>query len=267
MARNPNSRIAIVGEDATIAADTLATMRAAGHACYHFPDAESVLTTLEREQFDLLLVTGTQPSRANAALLTGIHARMGFSLPIMGLSAADDSEGAIAALDQGMDHILAWPVAPPVLLAQVNAALRRSGRGVSGIDAAIGHLVFRREGPSVQVDGKPVLVTAKEYALGLMLCRNLGQALDREQIFRTIWGEEVAPTTRTLDVHVSRLRTKLILRPDRGFRLSALYGRGYRLDYSTEGAMPRGPTTMRLPLPPMLPLGRRVTIEPAAPAI
>ena len=130
----------------------------------------------------------------------------------------------IAALDEGMDHILDWPVPPRLLLAQVNAALRRSGPAVSGIDAAIGHLVFRRDGPSVHVDGAPVLVTAKEYALGLMLCRNLGKPLTREHIFRAIWGEDAVAATRTLDVHVSRLRSKLLLRPDRGFRLSALYG-------------------------------------------
>lgn len=265
MVSSLNSRIALVGEDAAIAADTLATVRAAGHACRHFPDGDSVLRTMERERFDLLLVAGTRLPEANAALLTSIHARLGFALPVMGLSAADDSEGAIAALDEGVDHILAWPVAPSVLLAQVNAALRRSGRGSSGVDAAIGHLLFRREGQSVQVDGKPVLVTAKEYALGLMLCRNLGKALSREQIFRTIWGEEVAPTTRTLDVHISRLRTKLMLRPDRGFRLSALYGRGYQLDYSPEETKPRTLSAARTPMPLMTPLGTRAVAEPASP--
>jgi DNA-binding response OmpR family regulator len=125
---------------------------------------------------------------------------------------------------------------------------------MSGVDGAVGHLVFRREGPSVHVDGAPVLVTAKEYALGLMLCRNLGRPLARDQIFREIWGRDAAVPTRTLDVHVSRLRSKLLLRPDHGFRLSALYGRGYRLDYDPDGVPPR---TAPGPLPLMIPLGGR----------
>lgn len=262
MISSPTSRIALVREDAAIAAETLATMHAAGHACRHFPDTDSALRTIEGERFDLLLVAGTRRPHANTALLTGIHARMGFALPVLGLSAADDSEGAIAALDGGVDHVLAWPVTPRMLIAQVNAALRRSGRSGSDIDAAVGHLLFRREGQLVLVDGMPVMVTAKEYALGLMLCRNLGMLLDRDHIFRTVWGEELAPITRTLDVHISRLRSKLMLRPDRGFRLSALYGRGYRLDYSPEAAAT--PPAMRVPLPLMVPLGRHAA-EPISP--
>ena len=232
-------RIALVGPDAGIVATVLAMLRAGGHACEPFADGGAALREIERAPFDLLLVAGTAPRPAITALLTGIHARLGYSLPVIGLGAAGDTAGAAAALDAGMDHILAWPAAPQLLLAQVNAALRRAGPAASGVDAAIGHLVFRREGMRVHVDGALALVTAKEYALGLMLCRNLGKALDREQIFSAIWGDDTAPTTRTLDVHISRLRSKLLLRPDRGFRLTALYGRGYRLDYGAESIAAR----------------------------
>ena len=166
--------------------------------------------------------------------MTGIRARLGFALPVIALTARGDAAAMIATLDDGADECLAQPVPPQLLLAQINAALRRASPNGRRIEASVGHLSFQPEGSRVCVGDTPVILTAKEYALALLLCRNLGIPLSREHILETIWGGDVTPLTRTLDVHISRLRTKLELRPERGFRLSALYGRGYRLDHPVE---------------------------------
>ncbi|TVV71852.1 response regulator transcription factor [Sphingomonas solaris] len=222
-------RIALVEHDAMIARSILATLRSAGHVCRRFETGTGALREIDRDQFDLILIERTLPDIASLDLMTGMRARLGYSLPVIGL--ASDTEGVVAALDEGVDDCLSRPLPPRLLLAQINAAIRRVPPQAGRVEAVLGHLAFQSDRLSVRVGDTAVPLTAKEYKLALLLCRRSGQALAREDILRTIWGDEVAPLTRTLDVHVSRLRTKLELRPELGFTLSALYGRGYRLDY------------------------------------
>ncbi|WP_156678889.1 response regulator transcription factor [Sphingomonas profundi] len=223
-------RIALVEHDPAVAATLMGALRRAGHACRRFADGASALREIDEARFDLLIVGRDLPDIPARELMAGVRARLGFALPVIGLVRAERPEAIVAALDDGADACLARPVAPALLIAHVNAAMRRASPCGPRIEAALGHLRFQPEGLKVFVDGRPTLLTAKEYALALMLCRNIGRPLDRDHILATIWGDEIAPLTRTLDVHVSRLRAKLELRPDRGFRLVALYGRGYRLD-------------------------------------
>jgi DNA-binding winged helix-turn-helix (wHTH) protein len=86
----------------------------------------------------------------------------------------------------------------------------------------------------LEVDGRPLVLTQKEFDLALTLFRNMGRVLSRQHLLEAIWGSnnsmETALMSRTLDTHVSRVRTLLGLRADNGYRLSAIYGQGYRLD-------------------------------------
>jgi DNA-binding response OmpR family regulator len=78
--------------------------------------------------------------------------------------------------------------------------------------------------------GKPVDVTRKEFDLALLFLRNLGRPLSRTLIVETVWAGHPLQTSRTMDTHVSRVRNKLGLIPEQGYRLSPVYGYGYRLD-------------------------------------
>ena len=89
---------------------------------------------------------------------------------------------------------------------------------------------FHESAGSVTRDGQPVALTAKEYALALLLFRNLHRALSRTYILETVWGNEPDLNSRSLDMHISRIRNKLELRPERGFRLTPIYSYGYRLE-------------------------------------
>ncbi len=231
-----NCRIALVEHDSAIAASILATLRGAGHDCHRFATGETALREISEDLYDCVLVEQALPDIRSRDLLTGMRARLGYSLPVIGLAA--DADGLVAALDEGVDDCLPNPAPPRLLLAQINAAIRRVPPRGGRLEAAIGHLAFEADGYKVHVGDTVIALTAKEYALGLLLCRSLGETLRRDDILRAIWGGAITPSTRTLDVHVSRLRTKLELRADRGFRLAALYGRGYRLDYDPAGAAP-----------------------------
>ena len=92
---------------------------------------------------------------------------------------------------------------------------------------------FHESAGAVTRDGQSVALTAKEYALALLLFRNLHRALSRTYILETVWGNEPDLNSRSLDMHISRIRNKLELRPERGFRLTPIYSYGYRLERVT----------------------------------
>ena len=84
------------------------------------------------------------------------------------------------------------------------------------------------------VDGVPVALTEKEFELAVFLFRNLGRTLSRGHLLEAVWGSALLAVSRTVDTHISRIRRKLGLRPEVGFRLSAAYGNGYRLERVVE---------------------------------
>jgi DNA-binding response OmpR family regulator len=235
MYHSPRCRILLV-EQATPRLD-VRPLRKAGHLCRRVNTGAAALDQLEWDCFDLMLFEPLLSDMSGAELVEHARARRGLRLRVLALTASDDKEMAIV-LDQGADDCLPKSAAPGLLLAKIGALARRMVLGDPPIDAVVGHLIFLPEEHKVQVDGESVILTAKEYALGLMMCRNIGAPLERDQLRAVIWASQGSPRTRTLDVHVSRLRIKLDLRPERGFLLSALYGRGYQLDYQPVSRKP-----------------------------
>jgi len=121
------------------------------------------------------------------------------------------------------------PLSPPVLLARVQALLRRSFPP-AGEGEAFGPYVFDPATETVTCAGEVQPVTSKEFKLGLLLFRNLQRPLSRDYLVQHVWGHRPDLESRTLDAHVSKLRSKLSLRPANGFRLVTVYGFGYRLE-------------------------------------
>jgi len=119
-----------------------------------------------------------------------------------------------------------------VLTARIKALLRRS---YAEEPSAMGReelhgVVFDHSSCTVHLHGEDHPLTAKEFALAVLLFRNAHRAMSRTHLLEAVWGRNPDLQTRTLDVHVSRLRTRLGLRPERGFRLTPVYNYGYRLE-------------------------------------
>jgi DNA-binding response OmpR family regulator len=140
---------------------------------------------------------------------------------------ADIVEGLAA----GADDYLAKPLSPALLAGKIAALLRRAYPLPSGAGTEHhGGFEFDAAGATVRLDGVVIPVTAKEFALALVLFRNLERALSRTYLTDAVWGTEPGVTSRSLDMHISRVRTKLDLRPEHGFRLTPIYSYGYRLE-------------------------------------
>ena len=114
--------------------------------------------------------------------------------------------------------------------------LRRSaGNGAFDTEAAYGEYQLNRISQTVQIRGETIALTAKEFELADLFFRNSDRTLSRNYIMETIWRTTAALATRTLDMHISRVRSKLNLKPENGFRIFTVFGYGYRLESIAKG--------------------------------
>ena len=208
-----------------------------GHNCQCFQLATPLIAALRRETFDLLVLDWNLPDMSGLDVVTWAHKNLTPCPPILLLTSRSSEADVVAGLNGGADDYVVKPVQSGVLLARVNALLRRSypDRATGGIET---HGEYRFNLPAEQVtrDGEPVPLTAKEFGLALLMFRNVHRALSRGHILEAIWGSNPDLPTRTLDMHISRIRSKLELRPQNGYRLAPVYSYGYRLERLTEDA-------------------------------
>jgi DNA-binding response OmpR family regulator len=151
------------------------------------------------------------------------------ALPIVMLTAKGEEVDRILGLELGADDYIVKPFSPKEVVARVRAVLRRSGVGAPGAPIVIGALVIDVASHTVRVHGVPVALTPKEFDLLRALAEARGRVLSREFLLDRVWGyasaEEIE--SRTVDVHVRRLRVKL---GEEGRRLLTVKSVGYRLD-------------------------------------
>jgi DNA-binding response OmpR family regulator len=224
-------RIAILDDDAELCTHIGQLMRKAGHTVLELRSGQQMLKELRQESFDLLLLDWELPDLSGLEILKWARANLDPPPPVIMITARIGEADIVAGLTSGADDYVTKPVQDSVLVARVEAVLRRANpraptRGVE----TYGEHVFDIAAGVVRVSGEAITVTAKEFALALMLFRNLHRPLSRGHLLQTVWGRNPDLATRTLDAHISRIRTALSLRPDKGVRLSSIYSFGYRLE-------------------------------------
>ena len=215
-------------------------LRTAGHQVRAFEQDEELLRTLARETFAAVLLDWQLPELSGIDMLRKLRQRLQANVPLIFCTARNREEDIVKALRAGADDCLVKPVRRAELLARLQAVTRR-GCGVPLESALLDVGVFRVncQTRSVTRDNERVELTAKNFALAALLLNNVGRVLSRGHLLETIWGQGAARSaSRSLDTHISRLRTKLKLTPEYGWRLAAVYGYGYRLDKLTQGTVP-----------------------------
>jgi DNA-binding response OmpR family regulator len=131
-------------------------------------------------------------------------------IPIIMLTARVEESERIAGLEVGADDYVAKPFSPNELVARVRALLRRTARGQPAeIAVSYGDIVVDSDGHTVIAGGEPVALTAKEFLLLRYLLKHRGRVLSRDLLLTDVWGYKYTGGTRTVDVHVRRLREKL----------------------------------------------------------
>lgn len=223
-------RIGILEDDLALADHVKQSLSAADHTCEHFVDGQALLRALRRDTFDMLILDWNVPGLSGREVIEWMKNNLENAPPALMLTSRSAEEDIVAGLNAGADDYVIKPVPVAVLLARVDALARRAYPLLPGREETFGDYNFDAIGGMLSIAGQPVTLTAKEFALALMLFRNMHRALSRAYLFEALWGLNPDLPTRTLDVHISNVRTKLNLRPANGYKLTPIYAYGYRLE-------------------------------------
>jgi DNA-binding response OmpR family regulator len=223
-------KIAILDFDLLQANSVCETLAGVGYECHPFTSSTELLQRFYREPYDVLVVNLPNPED-EANLVKAVRKQVPAAVPILCITGSVNEDDIAASLDAGANDYMFRPVRRRDLITRILVLLRRAYPSETlGEQLQFGPYVFEPRRGRLTIMGKPVDVTRKEFELALLFLRNLGRPLSRTFIVETIWGENLPEMSRTMDTHVSRVRNKLGLIPGRGFRLSPVYGYGYRLD-------------------------------------
>lgn len=223
-------RIGILEDDLALASYVEKSLAERGNGCEMFTDGQKLIQQLHRETFDMLILDWNVPGTSGLEVLQWVRGNFESRLPVLMLTSRSAEEDIVAGLSAGADDYVIKPVSSAVLLARVDAVARRAYPEPSRTIETFGPYEIDSRTEEVAVRGVSVALTAKEFALTLLLFRNRNRALSRAYLMDSIWGIRPDLPTRTLDAHISNVRTKLNLRPENGFKLTPIYSYGYRLE-------------------------------------
>jgi DNA-binding response OmpR family regulator len=201
----------------------------AGHACVSFAQPETVQDYLQKGACDGLIIDTASPGDITP-LLSWVRSHLPPSFPVIALLPAE-FEIITEAVHQGITDYLVKPVRQSELILRLRVALQRAyPERFTSAPLIFGDYAFDEAGHALTFKGKPVDLTRKEFALALLFFRHLDRPLSRAFIVERIWSRELEVSSRTIDTHVSRVRNKLGLKPENGFKLAPVYSFGYRLE-------------------------------------
>lgn len=228
-------KVAVLEDDPVQADLVIRVVETAGHACVSFSSGKTLLSRLRQETYDLLILDWNVPDVQGIEVTAWVREHMRPPPPILMLTARSDAEDIVMGLNAGADDFLVKPIEPAVLRARIHAVLRRAYPvELNARSETFGAITFDALNLTATVDDEVVQLTSKEFALAVILFRNLHRALGRAYLMESVWGRSPDLATRTLDAHVSKIRAKLNLRPEKGFKLAPVYSYGYRLERLSE---------------------------------
>ncbi|MFZ4515377.1 MAG: response regulator [Acidimicrobiia bacterium] len=228
------SRILVVDDEASYRDALRVALESEGFAVDCADDGATALALFAVHEPDLVLLDVMLPVRSGIDVCREIRSRS--HVPIIMVTARTSEIDAVVGLEVGADDYVTKPFRLRELIARVRAALRRSvpASEVVGTDASeileIGDVRLDTARHELTVRGAPVPIPRKEFELLELLLCNAGRVLTREVCIDRVWGTDYYGDTKTLDVHIKRLRSKIEVDPSRPERIVTVRGVGYRYD-------------------------------------
>ncbi len=223
-------RIAILDNDLDQIELARQILTSAGHACQIHRSHTHLLEAAHAGGFDLLIMDGGAVNNC-IELLHALRAQPGPRTPVLLLTKRSSDADVATLLEAGASDYIVKPIRRNELEIRVRVLLRRSYPEMDTVaPACFGIYTFDTTATRLTIGSATAAVTQKEFELALLFFRNLGRPLSRAYIREAVWPHEPDVQSRTLDTHVSRVRSKLGLHPENGFRLAPVYSYGYRLE-------------------------------------
>ena len=215
----------LIVEDEQAMQDIIAAfLRKGGHRCFPAGDGVEALLLLRHHPMDLMILDVMMPQLDGFSVCK--LAREMSQMPIVMLTAKGEEEDKLKGYAYGADDYMTKPFSPRVLLAKVNALLRRTSPAPAGSLQA-GKILLQPNAHKAYLEGQEISLTHKEYALLAFLMATPGQVFSREQLLNRVWGYDFQGSTRTVDTHIKTLRQKL---GEEGKHIVTLIRSGYRFE-------------------------------------
>ena len=223
--------IAVLEDDPAQAELLQSWLTTGGHDCNLFSLGNGLIKALGQDSFDLLILDWNLPDINGTDVLTWVRKNVDWHIPVIFITCRDAEKDVVHALECGADDYMTKPAKQFETLARVTALERRSKPHTekNGI-LEIQPYSFKPQSGTVTCHNVPVQLTRREFDLALFFFKNIGQLLSRTYILENVWDKHADLQTRTIDMHVSRIRNKLKIQPANGWRLASIYQHGYRLE-------------------------------------
>lgn len=214
-------RILAVDDERPIAELLRVSLARAGYQCICAYDGIEAANLIEKESFDLILLDIMLPGIDGFELMDYIRSR---GIPVIFLTAKNAVSDRVKGLRMGAEDYMVKPFDVLELLARVEGVLRRHGKLQTVLQ--VGDLEINTLSMKVLREGREIPLTRKEYELLLLFARNAGVVLTKNTIYEQVWGGEYPESTRTVELHVQRMKRKV------GWddKIKTVYGMGYRLE-------------------------------------
>ena len=215
-----------VEDDNAIRDLMLYTLGASGFQAKGFPDSIGFWQAMTEEKPELILLDIMLPGEDGITVLKRLRAASATAnIPVIMATAKGSEFDKVIGLDTGADDYLVKPFGMMEMIARIKAVMRRTAPKTDQV-LTCGNIVLDETRHIVTVDGKQVVLTLKEYELLKLLMENAGQVFTRDILLSRIWGQDYLGETRTVDVHIGTLRTKLA---KGGEKIETVRGVGYKM--------------------------------------
>lgn len=215
-----------VEDDNAIRDLMLYTLGASGFQAKGFPDSTFFWQAMTEEKPELILLDIMLPGEDGITVLKRLRsASATANIPVIMATAKGSEFDKVIGLDTGADDYLVKPFGMMEMIARIKAVMRRTAPKTDQV-LTCGNIVLDETRHIVTVDGKQVVLTLKEYELLKLLMENAGQVFTRDILLSRIWGQDYLGETRTVDVHIGTLRTKLA---KGGEKIETVRGVGYKM--------------------------------------
>ena len=195
------------------------------YECEEAADGLSALEKLQDSDFDLVILDVMMPGLDGFETLERI--RKTSEIPVIMLTARSEEYDKLTGFGLGVDDYVSKPFSPKILVARIEAILRRRNGVATGEILEADGIRVDKDAHEVTVDGKPVDLSNKEFELLTYFMENKGIALSREKILNNVWNYDYFGDARTIDTHVKKLRSKL---GPKGDNIKTIWGMGYKLE-------------------------------------